>query len=1811
MSKWTIEQWRSHQLAASRSEAFQSIVDLVESFDSKDPAWISIASFDLLKNQWDALSSDPTNLPLYGVPFAVKDNIDVEGFATTAACPGLKYTAEKDATIVSLLKKAGAIVIGKTNLDQFATGLVGTRSPYGKPSCTFSDKHVSGGSSSGSASVVSRGLCPFALGTDTAGSGRVPAALNNLVGLKPTVGAFSCSGVVPACKSLDCVSIFSLNLRDAQLVFSLTAKYDQAYGYSRPMPSRPLTTFGKRPVFAVPKDPEFFGDEQNAEVFKKALTQFREMGAELIPTDFTVLYDLARILYEGPWVAERYSAIRDFMTQRKDEVDPVVYEVVKKAENFTASDFFDYEYLRKDMLKRIEQEFDQFDGLVVPTCPLNPTFKDIEEEPILVNSRQGTYTNFVNLGDMSALAIPAGFRADGLPQGITLLSKKFNDYALLDVAQRFLAQTAERTIGCTDIPVDGGDILNPSIPNTEPDSVPLAVVGGHLSGMALNWQLQKVDAKLSKKTTTARAYRLYALPNSVPKKPGLRRVAHHGEKIAVEVWNVPTERFGDFISMVPHPLGIGNVELDDGSWVKGFICEESGYAEVIDSHDITMYGGWKNYISDTSKSKPFNTVLVANRGEIAVRIIRTLKKLNIKAVAVFSEPDRYAQHVLDADDSVPLNGHTAAETYLSVRKIITAAKRTGCQAIIPGYGFLSENADFAEACEDEGIVFVGPSAESIRKLGLKHSAREIAQQAGVPLVPGSGLVETLKEAFKIAHDLEYPLMIKSTAGGGGIGLQRVNNDEELSRAFDSVKRQGKAFFNDSGVFLERFIDNARHVEVQVLGDGKGNAISLGERDCSLQRRNQKIIEETPAPNLPQATRERLHASAENLVRTMKYKNAGTVEFIYDEKRDEFYFLEVNARLQVEHPITEAVTGLDLVEWMLYIACDRAPDFSQKIVTQGAAMEARLYAENPVKGFLPSPGQITELVFPSDARVDTWISIGTKVSAEYDPTLAKIIVHGKDRADALAKLSAALDETMVSGLVSNIDYLRTIAGSTYFREAKVATKLLDSYKYTPFAAEVTFAGSYTTVQDYPGRQLLWHIGVPPSGPMDDFSHRLANRIVGNDPKAPLLECTLIGPSLIFHHDSIIALAGGKSNATVDGEPIKFFEPVEVKAGQKLVVGKLETGCRTYLAVRGGIDVPEYLGSRSTFALGNLGGQNGRTLKIGDILWLGRPDRQFCHIPVPVSNPRPAPADILPQMTSDWKVAVTCGPHGAPDFFAEGYLEKFFAAKWKVHYNSNRFGVRLCNGPKPDWARKDGGEAGLHPSNAHDYPYSIGAINFTGDQPVILTCDGPSLGGFVCAAVVVEAEMWKIGQAKPGDSIQFVPVSYSEALQIKRSQDIMIEGLDLTGQKVLDLENKPLVVSEPVLYKNAGDKHTPKVVYRQAGDRYILVEYGDNVLDLNHCYRVHKLTEAVMANVPGVLEMTPGVRSVLIQYDPRNVSGGQSGLMERLVKIEQSIRLYDRWQVPSRIIRLPMAFEDKKVLEAVKRYQETIKSEAPWLPNNVDFLQKINGFEDRNDVRDAVYQARYLVLGRGDVFLGAPCAVPLDPRHRLTGTKYNPARTYTPNGAVGIGGMYMCIYTMDSPGGYQLVGRTIPIWDKLMLNRPNQQPWLLNQFDQIEFYPVSEATLNRMTEDVNNGRFIVNIEESVFDYGNYAKWLAENRAEIEAVATRKLEEQERMLEIMTEHEKAEAAKPEEENVSAQLVENDQHFKLHAEVMAGRFWKSCVVEGDYVQEGQGVVILEAMKTEMVINAPINGKIVKILPKSGDMVETGDLIAVIEPDA
>lgn len=595
---FTLSEWQHHYQTRPAGERLAcvsaTIETLVAGLTPDDNAWLYLATpaqreqqYRQLAQRLEAVAGDLSRLPLFGVPFAIKDNIDVGGWPTSAACPAFTYQAAADATVVAHLRAAGAIALGKTNLDQFATGLVGTRSPYGAVVNSFDSRYVSGGSSSGSASVVARGLVPFALGTDTAGSGRVPAGFNNIVGLKPTKGRLSNRGVVPACRLNDTVSVFALTVADAALVAELASGFDAADPYSRPDPHTAPADIPAAPRFAVPAQLEFFGDVQAERAFHRALAQLQAGGATLEPLDFAPFRTLAEQLYYGPWVAERTVAIEQVLEASPQAIDPVVRGIVGNGLSYSACDAYKAEYLRAELARQIAQRLAPFDALVVPTAPTIRTLAEMAQEPVLFNSQFGTYTNFTNLADLSALALPGPLREDGLPAGITLIAPAWHDRALAAFGVRWQRQSA--------LPLGAIGRALPPQPVSAPSTghVRLAVVGAHLSGMPLNVQLTQRDAVQVEQTATAPCYRLYALADTEPPKPGLARAAQ-GAAIRVELWDIPLARFGEFVAEIPAPLGIGTLLLVDGRRVKGFICEAWA---LEDATDITEFGGWRDYLA--------------------------------------------------------------------------------------------------------------------------------------------------------------------------------------------------------------------------------------------------------------------------------------------------------------------------------------------------------------------------------------------------------------------------------------------------------------------------------------------------------------------------------------------------------------------------------------------------------------------------------------------------------------------------------------------------------------------------------------------------------------------------------------------------------------------------------------------------------------------------------------------------------------------------------------------------------------------------------------------------------------------------------------------------------------------------------------------------------------------------------------------------------------------------------------------------------------------------------------------------------------
>ncbi|XHF32409.1 urea carboxylase [Pseudomonas chlororaphis] len=1209
----------------------------------------------------------------------------------------------------------------------------------------------------------------------------------------------------------------------------------------------------------------------------------------------------------------------------------------------------------------------------------------------------------------------------------------------------------------------------------------------------------------------------------------------------------------------------------------------------------------------------FEKVLIANRGAIACRILRTLRELHVEGVAVYSEADAASLHILQAEQAHSLGDGAAASTYLAVDKILAIAKATGATAIHPGYGFLSENAAFAEACANHGISFIGPTPEQLRVFGLKHTARALAKQHGVPMLEGTELLDSLDAALIAGAQVGYPVMLKSTAGGGGIGMRVCRNASELSESFEAVKRLGQNNFSDAGVFIEKYIQRARHLEVQVFGDGQGEVIALGVRDCSVQRRNQKVLEETPAPNLPEGMADELCAAAIKLAKAVNYRSAGTVEFVFDSDAQRFYFLEVNTRLQVEHGVTEQVWGVDLVRWMIELAAGDLPPLStlfEGLKPDGHAIQARLYAEDPGRDFQPSPGLLTAVEFPAangiQLRIDTWVEAGCEIPPYFDPMIAKVISWAPTREQARADLHQALGDSLLYGVETNRDYLRQILLDTPFASGQPWTRCLDGLVYRANTFEVLSAGTQTSVQDYPGRLGYWAVGVPPSGPMDSRALRLGNRLLGNDEGLAALEITMSGPLLRFNCDAVVAVTGAPIALTLDGQPQAMNTALLIPAGSQLHLGNLPgAGARSYLCLRGGVQVPDYLGSKSTFTLGQFGGHGGRALRAGDVLHLAALNER--------SAGQTLAAHHVSELPAVRRIRVIYGPHGAPEYFTENYIGTFFATQWEVHFNSSRTGVRLI-GPKPEWVRADGGEAGLHPSNIHDNPYAIGAVDFTGDMPVILGPDGPSLGGFVCPVTVIEADLWQLGQLKAGDKVQFEPVD------LKTARDLALrwetcgswpasDEVDAVSARASSLASQlPQGLVSPVVLELGQDDK--RLVGRVSGDTHLLLEIGAPELDLVLRFRAHALMQALEGkNLHGVIDLTPGIRSLQIHYQPEQLP--LADLLGIVAGEWDAVCAAQDLQVPSRIVHLPLSWDDPACQLAIEKYMTTVRKDAPWCPSNLEFIRRINDLPNLDEVQRTVFDASYLVMGLGDVYLGAPVATPLDPRHRLVTTKYNPARTWTAENSVGIGGAYMCVYGMEGPGGYQFVGRTLQMWNRYRAVAAFEgKPWLLRFFDQIRFYPVSADELLRIRRDFPLGRFDLNIEQSQLNLGDYQGFL--NR-EAESIHAFRLQQQaafnaerERWIASGQAHFDSEEAVP-QSHEETPLASGQQSVDSH---IAGNLWQVQVEVGSRVAAGDALVILESMKMEIPVLAPLPGVVREIRVQPGSAVRAGQRVVVLELD-
>ena len=1177
---------------------------------------------------------------------------------------------------------------------------------------------------------------------------------------------------------------------------------------------------------------------------------------------------------------------------------------------------------------------------------------------------------------------------------------------------------------------------------------------------------------------------------------------------------------------------------------------------------------------------PFTTLLVANRGEIACRIMRSAAGLGLRTVAVYSDADRGAPHVTMADAAVRIGETPARESYLRVDRVLEAAAATGAGAIHPGYGLFSEDPAAARSIEAAGLTFVGPTPAQLEELGAKDRARDLAGKLGLPLLPGTATLASLDAALEAGAELGYPLMLKAVGGGGGLGLSACATPGKLREAWPRVEHAARAL-GGTAVYLEALVPRARHVEVQVFGDGRGRVAVLGDRDCSYQRRHQKVIEEAPAPALPDAVRRRIAEGARSLAAAASYRSAGTVEYVYDPEREEAYFIEFNPRLQVEHTVTEEALGIDLVNWMLRLALGDADMLELPPPAPWRhAIQARVYAED-ASGHA-SPGLVTLVETPAGPRVDGWVSAGTEITAAYDPLLAKVIVAGVDRRAALDGLLDALDQTRFDGVQTNLGLVRAALRSPAFRDVSHTTATLAELVDDTPRIEVVRPGHETTVQDLPGRLGLWCVGVPPSGPMDDRSFACANLAVGNEPGLAGLECLLDGPALRCPRTTTVCVGGAAVAVTVDGRAVPQWEAVTVPAGSVLDVGEASgAGLRVYVAVAGGIDVPEYHGSAATFTLGGFGGHGGRPLRAGDVLPIG--------VSAEPSAARTPPA--WPELAHEWEIEVVEGPHAAPEFFTARSVEAFYAATWEVHFNSARTGIRLL-GPAPEWARADGGEAGLHPSNIHDTAYSVGSVDYTGDVPIVLGPDGPSLGGFVCPATVTLEQRWKLGQLRPGDTVKFAAVDPAAPAGARRLRP---------GDGPLD---------HGVLARSDGDGPGDSATYRRSGDDSLLIEFGPMELDLGLRLRVHALSERVLEErVPGIVDLTPGIRSLQVQFDPRRQSvRTMAAIAQRLVEELPDAR---SMVVPSRTVDLPLSWDDPAARLAVERYMSGVRDDAPWCPSNIEFIRRVNGLTDIEEIRRIVLDGEYLVLGLGDVYLGAPVTIPLDPRHQLVTTKYNPARTWTPENAVGIGGAYLAIYGMEGPGGYQLIGRTVQVWNAYARGPAFEPgtPWLLRLFDRIRWFPVSAEELLDRRADMAAGRGVVEIGDGSFDSSVYFDFLereAESIAAFRDVQRSAFAAERAAWQAAGELDRkpdpvasAPSGRPAGEPLPPGTVVRAP--------LASSVWRVDVEPGDVVRSGERLATLEAMKTEIPVEAPHAGTVLAVLVRPGQLVTSGADIFVV----
>ncbi|KIV99328.1 urea carboxylase [Verruconis gallopava] len=1227
-------------------------------------------------------------------------------------------------------------------------------------------------------------------------------------------------------------------------------------------------------------------------------------------------------------------------------------------------------------------------------------------------------------------------------------------------------------------------------------------------------------------------------------------------------------------------------------------------------------------------------VLIANRGEIAVRCIRACSALGVRSVSIYTASDSTSLHVSAADESVALKSD-GTPGYLDVENILQICKDREVDAVIPGYGFLSENADFARKIVQAGIAFVGPSAECIADMGLKHRARELAIATGVPVVPGTGLLLSEDEAVEAGHHLGYPIMLKATGGGGGMGLQVCKDADEVREKFKSVKSRGETLFQNSGIFVEKYYPKSRHIEVQVFGNGS-EVIHFGERECSIQRRHQKIIEECPSPFVEarRGLREKLTSSATRFARALNYKSVGTVEFLEDDETGDFFFLEMNTRLQVEHGVTELCYSIDLVALMLRQADAELagkPGISaeellllQDFRLNGASIEARVYAEIPSRDFAPSPGILQEVVIPSvtTLRVDTWVRAGQEITTSYDPLIAKVMVFASSRSEAINSMIKLLDsEVSFKGPANNMDFLRDIVASEQFKDGKTTTDFItNNLSYRPCAIDFLFGGAFTTVQDV-GRPKKGH-GIPKGGPMDIVSARLANILVGNLPEDELLEITLSGPEMLFLSAAVIAVCGAPTTLTIDGKEVSLWKRLVVQRGQRVKVGFINgPGIRAYLAIKGGFPgVPVLFGSKSTTPSQKYGGTQGRQIRTGDYLKLSDKSPLWAEEMVEYS----LPLKLIPDYNFE-EIYVMQGPHDSADIMTDTDRNMLYSTAWKVGHNSNRTGIKLI-GPTPQWARKDGGEAGSHPSNYLDFGYpSPGGVNWGGDASTILCYDSPNFGGLVCSSTVITAELWKLGQLRPDDRVKLTPVSMESATELRKKLDEYLAFVQkivsdcketVATNPKLPMNLNPVAINKSVAVLkevSASGALRPKVVYRQGGDAFILIEFGEQSADISVMSRIRLLVCKLEEQNLNVL-LTPHVGCLTIEYDPISIS--QKDFVNLLHDLETSITASVDMKIKCREFRLPVVLDHPDLDMCIQRYMATTRNKAVYLPDNVEYVRKANALQSRRDALDILTNTTFVVPAVGFIS-GLPMLFPLAPKAFLA-QKYNPTRISTPGGTIGVGGSLLAIYPMDQPGGYMMLARTLEMFDPYG-TKPGfttEKPWIMEPYDLVKFFEVSVEEYDALATAYFAGQYKWQVSDGIFDVRHSYDMFQAAKADPDAIAYKErqlkaLNEQGEIEKVIYKQWEAEVAEEPVDEAFVQSMMKDENIATIRSPMAANVWKILVKNGDVLVKDQLVAILEAMKMEINLHAPAStqGKKVKaIIKKPGSSVNADDAIITAE---